>query len=512
MKFQRWHWLILGAIIVAVLAALPGPGGLRPAAAGGSWHAWLYNSDSGMLTHAFPDGAPSSTMPFPLPTGVSSFPYMITFSRDGYRVAACNTDFAGNTRVDVYDFTENRFVGQYLVVGPTAGCSLSRYSFSEDGSLLAFGLLYHYPFETGDPRPDWDLIVLQLDTNQVVATLNSTSPLLASTGYDVAGKLPFVVTFQMPDATFPGLISFKLVRWGTEGSCDDEGAVWNLGQNQVYGGPITGKNSLDFLLANSEAVWVDTDLSLPQGTLVGPGCAHNVVMYSNKSGALNMLHTEARVLYSTAFVDDGRRVVFSSYINDVTTWYAIDRSGAVLQLPADVQTWKVWGTPDGYAFLTTGSPDRPMELRYHRFYEGISEPDAFVAWTAGLGEYWTLVYVNPLSGGLGLSPFPAQPVLGTPPLPPTAVPPGVLAVGGQARTNTTAGDLLRVRTGAGIAFQVAFQLPTGTLVTLREGPVAADGYVWWRIETADGRSGWCVASVPDAASPGGVLQTLLPGP
>jgi hypothetical protein len=224
-----------------------------------------------------------------------------------------------------------------------------------------------------------------------------------------------------------------------------------------------------------------------------------------------MLHTEASVLWGTAFVDDGRRVVFSADTGGVTTWYAIDRSGALTMLPSDIQTWYLWGTLDGYAFLNN-VPGAAPELRYHRFYEGISQPDAFVAWTGQPGEYWDLVYVNPLSGGLGLPAFPAMPMLGTPPLPPTTVPSGVLTVGGQARTNTTAGDMLRIRTGAGTAFQVTFQLTSGTPVTLREGPVAADGYVWWRIETADGRTGWCVEGVPDAASPGGYLQTLLPVP
>ncbi|MBI5958360.1 MAG: SH3 domain-containing protein, partial [Chloroflexi bacterium] len=53
------------------------------------------------------------------------------------------------------------------------------------------------------------------------------------------------------------------------------------------------------------------------------------------------------------------------------------------------------------------------------------------------------------------------------------------------------------------------QLPSGSPVTLMEGPINADGLVWWRIQTADGRSGWCIEGIVD----GGVyIQTLVPAP
>jgi len=93
----------------------------------------------------------------------------------------------------------------------------------------------------------------------------------------------------------------------------------------------------------------------------------------------------------------------------------------------------------------------------------------------------------------------------TPTAPPSAPP--VLAVGGSALTSTTEGDLLRVRSGPGLSFPVLFGLANGTLVTLREGPVAADGYNWWRVETADGRTGWAVDGVIEGS---GWLQTLIP--
>jgi len=92
--------------------------------------------------------------------------------------------------------------------------------------------------------------------------------------------------------------------------------------------------------------------------------------------------------------------------------------------------------------------------------------------------------------------------------PAPVTPPGaVLAPGGTARVQTTAGDMLRVRTGPGLSFAIATQLTNGTLVSVLEGPVSADGLSWWRIDAPGRGSGWAVEGVMDGAS---YLQTLVP--
>jgi uncharacterized protein YgiM (DUF1202 family) len=80
--------------------------------------------------------------------------------------------------------------------------------------------------------------------------------------------------------------------------------------------------------------------------------------------------------------------------------------------------------------------------------------------------------------------------------PPTVVAaPSGLAVGADAFINTTEGDRLRLRAGAGRTFAILRELENGTRVTLIEGPRAADGLVWWRVRLADGTSGWVVEAV-----------------
>ncbi len=64
----HWRQLLLALTLSALLL-----GGVfttddaRPAQAGGSWSAWLYNAEHGTLVHVFPDGVPAITMTLPLP-------------------------------------------------------------------------------------------------------------------------------------------------------------------------------------------------------------------------------------------------------------------------------------------------------------------------------------------------------------------------------------------------------------------------------------------------------------
>jgi hypothetical protein len=511
MLSRVWRIVAVCAALLMVFGPMVDRGAVAPVEAGGSWNAWLYNYDTGKLVHVFPDGLPSTEMNFPFPPGLSVPPSMITFSRDGALMAACLQDPQNNTSVYVYDLNNHFFYAQYSA-GQVLGCSLSRYSFSEDGSLLVFGLLNHFG-DPGDPRPVWELIVLQMGTNIIQARLDSNSPLVTALGIDMRGKLPFVSTFQMPQATYPGLVSFKPVQWGTEGSCEYDSIIWNLGQNQVYMGQNAGKTGLDFLLPNSEATWVDTDPALPQGTMMGPGCTHNVVMYSNKGGDRYTLYSDGTILSSTAFVNDGLMIAFRSSTDTFAQWYAVDRNGNTITLPTTIDTYELWGTLFGYVYLNPGAAGGAPVLYNDRFDPLTGQITTHWVWQGQAGEYWRIAYVNPISGGSGLASFPPMPIVGTPvqitPSGP-APQPGQLIVGSTAAVHTTEGDFLRIRTGAGYGFAVAFQLANGTPVTLLEGPVSADNLTWWRIQTADGRTGWAVEGVPDATEPGGYIQTLRP--
>lgn len=522
MNLQRSRRGVAIALLLSLVAALllPVSAGVERASAGGPWSAWLYNSQTGGLARVYPDGVPAETYSFPLPTGVGSLPYALTFSRTGDRMAACLTDDAGVTSVRVYDIYDALYRGAYVASEPVEGCWLEPYSFSEDGMLLAVGLYYHYP-DPANPRPEWEMIVMNAETGAVVNRLTARDPQIAALGIDIRGTIPAAVTFKPQTPAFPGEIAFMPILYGTEEMQEYHSLIWRLDDGSVRVEGYHGKGGLDLLLATDEMLFLDLFDFLPTGRLEGPGYLYNVVLYGGASGdPYPVYHGGETVLGSPAFIDGGRRMAVYRYTPPgPPEWVMINRDGSSAPLPITDEVWHVWGTPDGFVYLS----DRGFEpvVNYARFLpDGTIETNE--AWRGVSGEYWRMVWVSPLPDSGDLPPFEPFPLLGEPPVmtptlppgwPPTAtavapVPPPGLMVGGTAVVQTTAGDHLRTRTGPGIGYPVLFLLANGTPVTLREGPVAADGYSWWRVETGDGRAGWAVDGVPESVS--GWLQTLIP--
>lgn len=101
----------------------------------------------------------------------------------------------------------------------------------------------------------------------------------------------------------------------------------------------------------------------------------------------------------------------------------------------------------------------------------------------------------------------------------TPLPPGVtpsqtsvagktLAVGVEATVHTTNGDPLYLRDSAAKKGKLLASLPSDSRVKIIDGPQAADGFLWWKIQVltdvnkADvGKSGWSIES-------DGTVQTL----
>lgn len=134
--------------------------------------------------------------------------------------------------------------------------------------------------------------------------------------------------------------------------------------------------------------------------------------------------------------------------------------------------------------------------------------DGMVGWTVeGQGEeYW----VEPL-------PAVDEPAETPVPTPTLAPEPEVyadpipydqpLAIGGQARVNTTGDESLRLRSTPGTSGEIVMRLPAGTVVNVLDGPQTVDGFIWWQVETEDGVQGWTIEGL---VSEGVVEQTLFP--
>jgi photosystem II stability/assembly factor-like uncharacterized protein len=102
--------------------------------------------------------------------------------------------------------------------------------------------------------------------------------------------------------------------------------------------------------------------------------------------------------------------------------------------------------------------------------------------TADGGATWE--EITPIIGqALGR---PAGPVVLCPDVPPSRVAEGFLT-----RVTYTDGSSLAIRTEAGLSTGERIDyLPEGTRMTILDGPVCADDFAWWQVETADGLTGW----------------------
>jgi hypothetical protein len=78
---------------------------------------------------------------------------------------------------------------------------------------------------------------------------------------------------------------------------------------------------------------------------------------------------------------------------------------------------------------------------------------------------------------------------------PTPLPPDVLRPDAPARVVAPQG--LNIREAATTESKQVGRFPPGSLVTVREGPVEAGGYTWWRVESGQALSGWVADSDAD---------------
>lgn len=80
---------------------------------------------------------------------------------------------------------------------------------------------------------------------------------------------------------------------------------------------------------------------------------------------------------------------------------------------------------------------------------------------------------------------------------PTDIPVPFLHPGAQAQVINVGISPLLGRTRPGINNPIQTSFPDGAVVTILEGPVEADGYVWWLITSEESGEGWSAERGPD---------------
>ncbi len=116
------------------------------------------------------------------------------------------------------------------------------------------------------------------------------------------------------------------------------------------------------------------------------------------------------------------------------------------------------------------------------------ERDGMLAYELGptFGEYVQLIILKPADGSWTIARLENR----DPNLPPVPGIPWPLELGANVIVAGT-GDCLRIRESPGVRAPEKDCLDDGTVVTVSDGPVEADGFEWWRLE---GYAGWAASN------------------
>lgn len=204
------------------------------------------------------------------------------------------------------------------------------------------------------------------------------------------------------------------------------------------------------------------------------------------------------------YIQGGQRVLVDSYENVLYDWWlVIDRNGnEVRRLP--IAGFDVWGTPQGFIYATeVGSQTAIVTV------DSINFPNVGSTLWIERGD-WRIVHAtltpqNRFNPWLPLDetyPDPSGvPVINATP---TVMPPfpHFRRVGMAIQIYTLDDDYLNLRDRPSTDSNVLALLESGTRGVITDGPVEAEGYVWWQIQVSS-RRGWVVESLPD-------VLTLIP--
>ena len=344
----------------------------------------------------------------------------------------------------------------------------------------------------------WELLILD-DRLQEVAKLTQDD--LPDQPKDY-GFTPYPIHFR-PD----GSLAFALVDAQAEGAQTPQVLVWN-----TFTGVISPTNTYA----------IETDVYTQTGELISinNGGLQWFNSYTGELARFYVAPSEGETMGKARFASDGQFVAFTKGgrlvlvgrdgvelgalpgTETASDWYGL-RDGLVMSLNSTdgMTLYRVslaGGLPadvNSYERLTTFPVGTIVQWVDSDMREGVRLVE-HVKWAVVDGAV-----IDPLVVS-GVSPLVEAQQAGEI-APVDVISAEGLFVGGWATTFTDDGDQLNVRAGAGTSFDTLTRVNPDVRVQLLEGPVEADGYVWWRVKFPTGSEGWLVQAVDG-------IQTLQP--
>lgn len=490
------------------------------------WDAWLYEPVTRQVWQVDDIGTEHVNFYLPIPDrSYSELSSNLGVSPNG-RYFAYFTQSTTNLDYQflIYDRDAmTMFSGIYQIPGGT----FSRYSLNFSGGYQVFSPDSRYLAIAAQTDNTWVLHIIDLsvDFPRIVYSLNSTDSLVAPHLISNGLGVPVIQQVTSTSVTFLYLDSM-------EAFTKLSGFTWDFATNNLYPDTRFANMGADYLPATGETIASYQDESYPNrlDRIEGYPIQYNVVeAYDPSYGQFVYYNNVDTSVYDVDFAQNGERILIDEYdhTNDRRYWLLRERNGTQLDRMLQSQDFtSSSGVANGFIVMSMDYTRTEYSSLIH--YDTVASNTLRVSdvlWNAGLTSQVYIVAVNnyrtPRSADFlpwgeqvigSAESRPLDGIIGEPAVMPTEAPTastdrplaaGSLAIGERARVYTTDGDRLNVRSGPGTSFSVVFELSLDSRVDVLEGPISANGYQWWRIETADGRSGWAVDFVDD-------IPTLLP--
>lgn len=509
---------VIAFIVILLMTSLLS---FTSAAQAGVASAWLYNPITGMAMRVTSSGTLADSFALPMPDATfDSIPNNIVVSPNGLTMAyVARISTSGQQELVLTDVNTRTIILRYAFgTAPYNSIEVGgQFAFSPDGSAIAFG----YALDT----EGWELMLIQLGTG-IVGTLNSGTPETAAvvSGFGIIPTPTFFAGAGSDITTYKLGVAF--VQGGAGGASQYPNYVWSVSANTLTPSIGYGVFGGDLYIPSGEIVMPLAYDGLPKNddAYMFMGHINAAQAFEITTGTrFPFYHAADASLTFTRFAANGRFIVAGALPpgdSATAVLRLLTRDGFVYPITGITPSDAHDDTLEGY-FVVDYTADTPKLLHGN---VNLTNPAASAApvtvWTGSSGQFVNLVWAGQLGIAPTLSPAPTftawtpigdvmteiDVLLGSEGDSPAGTPgaPAVLSVGAVATVRTTAGDALNVRAGAGTSFAIIERLQSGVSVTLLEGAVSANNFMWWRVRTPSGREGWVVESADG-------VQTLIAG-
>ncbi len=405
-----WWWGKMAKRLTLLLVLLI----LAPAAGAQEtpWSVWLLNAQDHAkqeIARVYLDGEVET---FSLETPEGGYVSLMGFNHAGDMMALCLTDGDGESRIAVREIYAGIDRASYTLGAPVS-CGTA--AFNPEDNLLAFSLML-FGGPEGDGGASWEVRVLDLSTGQIAGSVGADASGAAELLPQALQDEGFVPQIRVFEA---GRVIFAAMPWGVVSPPDYPVLRWKVGADALEAGAsMYSYVHMDRLPATGEVVGLALDEKLPMG-VPPPGLIQpfNTVTYADVTGESRVILHRPQVLRQVVFIDEGRQIALhglSDYVDGATPikdrWTAMDREGAVWDLPPEVSGYDLAGAPEGYVFLRAEYPDpdstaAQTSLHYHRV-SGAGLLEAAALWEDNRAG-WQIKWAAPMPEVGGLVPFPA---------------------------------------------------------------------------------------------------------